>query len=160
MKRLWSSLDFPDDSVVKNLPANAGERSSIPEWGGYPGEGNGNPLQNICLKNFHGQRSLVGYSPWSWTRLSWTWLRTCQQQSSLTYCIPENESESHSVMSYALQSHGLCSPWNSPGQNTEWVAFPFSRGSSQHRGWTQAFHTAGRFFTSWATREAQEYWSG
>ena len=26
--------------------------------------------------------------------------------------------------------------------------------------WTQVSHTAGRFFTSWATREAQEYWSG
>ena len=23
------------------------------------------------------------------------------------------------------------SPWNSPSQNLEWVAFPFSRGSSQ-----------------------------
>ena len=36
----------------------------------------------------------------------------------------------------------------------EWVAFPFSRGPSQPRDWTQVFHTAGRFFTSWATREA------
>ena len=40
----------------------------------------------------------------------------------------------------------------------EWVAFPFCRGSSQPRGQTQVSHTAGRFFTSWATREAQEYW--
>ena len=39
----------------------------------------------------------------------------------------------------------------------EWVAFPFSRGSSQPRDWTQFSHTAGKFFTSWATREAQEY---
>ena len=28
------------------------------------------------------------------------------------------ESESHSVMSDSLQQHGVCSPWNSPGQNT------------------------------------------
>ena len=42
----------------------------------------------------------------------------------------------------------------------EWVAFTFSRGSSQSRDWTQVSHIAGRFFTSWATREAQEYWSG
>ena len=42
----------------------------------------------------------------------------------------------------------------------EWVAFPFSRGSSQPRDQTQVSHIAGRFFTSWATREAQEYWSG
>ena len=28
------------------------------------------------------------------------------------------ESESLSVMSDSLQHYGLCSPWNSPGQNT------------------------------------------
>ena len=39
----------------------------------------------------------------------------------------------------------------------EWVAFPFSRGSSQPRDQTQVSHIAGRFFTSWATREALEY---
>ena len=42
----------------------------------------------------------------------------------------------------------------------EWVAFPFSRGSSQPRDQTQVSHIAGGFFTSWATREAQGYWSG
>ena len=36
-----------------------------------------------------------------------------------------------------------------------WVAFPFSRGSSQPRGQTQASCTAGGFFPSWATREAR-----
>ena len=42
----------------------------------------------------------------------------------------------------------------------EWVAFTFSRGSSQSRDQTQVSHIAGGFFTSWAAREAQEYWSG
>ena len=42
----------------------------------------------------------------------------------------------------------------------EWVAFPFSRGSSQPRDRTQVSCIAGGFFTIWATREAQEYWSG
>ena len=36
----------------------------------------------------------------------------------------------------------------------EWVAFAFSRGSSQPRDRTQVFHIAGGFFTRWATREA------
>ena len=36
----------------------------------------------------------------------------------------------------------------------EWVAFPFSRGSSQPRDWTQVSRIAGRFSTVWATREA------
>ena len=39
----------------------------------------------------------------------------------------------------------------------EWVAFPFSSGSSQPRDQTQASHIAGGFFASWTTREAQEY---
>ena len=36
----------------------------------------------------------------------------------------------------------------------EWVAVPFSRGSSQSRDQTQVSLIAGRFFTVWATREA------
>ena len=45
---------FPGGSVVKNLPANAGDSgdaSSIPGSGRCPGGGNGNPLQYSCLKN-------------------------------------------------------------------------------------------------------------
>ena len=42
----------------------------------------------------------------------------------------------------------------------ERVAVPFSTGSSQSRNWTQVSCIAGRFFSSWATREAQEYWNG
>ena len=42
----------------------------------------------------------------------------------------------------------------------EWVAFSFSRESSQPRDRTQVSRIAGGFFTSWVTGEAQEYWSG
>ena len=42
----------------------------------------------------------------------------------------------------------------------EWVAFPFSRGSSQSKDRTQISRIAGGFFTSRGTREAQEYWHG
>ena len=41
----------------------------------------------------------------------------------------------------------------------EWVAVPFSRGSYQSKDWTQVSCIAGGLFTSWATKEAQEYWS-
>jgi len=37
--------------VVKNLPANAGDASSIPGSGRSHGEGNGNLLQYSCLEN-------------------------------------------------------------------------------------------------------------
>ena len=42
---------FPGASVVKNLPANAGDMDLIPRPGRFPGEGNGNSLQNSCLGN-------------------------------------------------------------------------------------------------------------
>ena len=44
-------MGFPGGSVLKNLPANAGEVGSIPGLGRSPGEGNGNPLQYSCLGN-------------------------------------------------------------------------------------------------------------
>ena len=39
----------------------------------------------------------------------------------------------------------------------EWVAFPFSRGTSQPRDGTQVSLIAGGFFTSWGTREARNW---
>ena len=50
---LWLSniLWFPGGSVVKSLPANAGDANSIPGSGRSLGEGNGNPLQYSCLGN-------------------------------------------------------------------------------------------------------------
>ena len=44
-------MGSPGGSVVKNLPANAGDIGFISEWGKFPGEGNCNPLQYSCLGN-------------------------------------------------------------------------------------------------------------
>ena len=65
-------------------------------------------------------------------------------QSCLTLCDP---------IDYTV--HGILQ-----ARILEWVAFPFSRGSSQPRDQTQVSRIAGRFFTSWAARGAKEYWSG
>ena len=60
----------------------------------------------------------------------------------------------------------LCNPMNYTVQGIlqarilEWVAFPCAKGSSEPRDRTLVSCIAGRLFTSWATREAQEYWSG
>ena len=74
---------------------------------------------------------------------------------------------SHSVVSDSLRPHGLYSrPGSSESMEIlqarilEWVAMPSSRGSSQPKDQTQVSHVVGGFFTIWATREAQEYWSG
>ena len=44
-------MQFPGGSVVKNLPANAGNEGLIPGSGRSSGEGNGNPFQYSCLEN-------------------------------------------------------------------------------------------------------------
>ena len=60
---LWS---IPCGSVVKNLPAKAGDAEdvgSIPGSRRSPRGGNGNLLQYSCLEEPHGQRSPMGYTP-------------------------------------------------------------------------------------------------
>ena len=56
--------DFPGGSEGKESTCNVGDLGSIPGLGRSPGGGYGNPLQYSCLENPHGQRSLVGCSPW------------------------------------------------------------------------------------------------
>ena len=64
-------------------------------------------------------------------------------QSCLTLCDPIDCSPPGSSVNGILQARTL-----------EWVAIPFSRGSSWPRGRTCVTCIAGRFFTIWATREA------
>ena len=42
---------FPGGSLIKNLPANAGDAGSIPGSGRFPREENGKPLQYSCIGN-------------------------------------------------------------------------------------------------------------
>ena len=50
--------------ISKESACNVGDLGSIPGSGISPGGEHGNPLHYSCLENPHGQRSLVGYSPW------------------------------------------------------------------------------------------------
>ena len=56
--------DFPGGSDSKESTCNEGDLGSIPGLGRSPRGGHGNPLQYSCLENPHGQKRLVGYSPW------------------------------------------------------------------------------------------------
>ena len=60
--------------------------------------------------------------------------------------------ESHSLVSDSLWRHGLYTVHGIlQVRILEWVAFSFSKASSQPRDWTQISCVAGGFFTSWAT---------
>ena len=70
-------------SVIRNLPANAGDLGLIPGPGRSPGEGNGNTRQYSCLEKSHGQRSLADYSPWGPKELGMTEqlrMQACMQE--------------------------------------------------------------------------------
>ena len=63
---------LPGGSDGKASVYNARDRGSIPGSGRSPGEGNSNPLQYYLPGKSHGQRSLVGYSPWGRKELDTT----------------------------------------------------------------------------------------
>ena len=65
-------LGFPGSSVVKSLPASAGDVDLIPELGRSSGEETGNPLQYSCLGNPIDRGGLSGYSPWGHKELDTT----------------------------------------------------------------------------------------
>ena len=118
-----------------------------------------------------GQGSLVCYNPWSCrvrhdllTELNWT-----EYTDAKKLLYPKR----HKLSVFHLSSK--IRKWKSPScvqlfvtpvlgilqaRLLDWVAIPFSRGYSQPRDQTHVSCTAGRFFTSWATRKAQEYWIG
>ena len=80
INQLRGCIGVPAGSVVKNLPANAGDTGSIPGSGSSPGEGNGNPLQYSSwripwteepggLQSMASPRVRQGYGPWGRKRV-------------------------------------------------------------------------------------------
>ena len=66
-------MGFPDGSVVKNPPANAGDIDLIFDLGRSPGGGHGSPLQYSCPEN------PMDRGAWQATvhgvTEGWTWLK-------------------------------------------------------------------------------------
>ena len=61
--------------MVKNPPINAGDIRNaglIPGWGRFPVGGCGYPAPVLLPGESHGQRTLVGYSPWDRKALDMT----------------------------------------------------------------------------------------
>ena len=61
-------------------------------WEDSPKGGNGNPLQDSCLENSHGERSPAGYSPWG------------HKESDMTEPLNHND---HDVFNTDEYSHDL-----------------------------------------------------
>ena len=72
---VWSPLGFPGGLDGKESACNVGDLDSVSGLGRYPGEGNWLPTPVFWPGEFHGQRSLVHYSPWGRRDLDMTgWL--------------------------------------------------------------------------------------
>ena len=118
----------PESGVIRRKCRNWAVMQSIKHWYGSSEE--------RCSS---AGRSCQGETGQKWQCSGWFWnVRVKVAQSCLTLCYP---------MDYTV--HGILQ-----ARILEWVAFPFSRGSSQPRDRTQVSHIAGGFFTSWVTREA------
>ena len=120
--KVYITSGFSVGSVVKKLPANAGDAGSIHGWGRSPGEGNGNSLQYFSLGKSHRQRSLVGYSPWGSQRVRHD-LATKQQQQiyNIKFIILiilsvqlSGTEYIHTVVQYTCLFHLPTSPLHSP----------------------------------------------
>ena len=90
------------------------------------------------------------------TRLLCLWGFSKQEYWSRLPCPPPRDHPNPGIelRSPALQVDSLPSEPPEKPKNTGLVAYPFSRGSSGPRNQTGISCIAGRFFTSWATREA------
>ena len=90
------SLGFPGVSDGKESTYNVGDLGSIPGLVRSPGGGHGNPLQYSCLEIPHGQRSLVGCSPWGCKESDTTErLNTAPDSSALTHCSQQPLDSNH-----------------------------------------------------------------
>ena len=80
---------FPGGAVVKNPPVSAGDArdtGSIPGSGKIPWSRKWQPTPVLFPGKFHGQRSLVGYSPWGHKELYTTeCLHACAHTHTHTY---------------------------------------------------------------------------
>ena len=116
---LCDPMGFPGGSNGKEYASSVIDLGLIPGLGRSPGGGHGNPLWYSCLENLHGQKSLMGYSPWGHT-----------------------ESDTTEQLNADSSVHGILQ-----ARILEWEAIFFCRGFSGPRNRIQVSCTAGRFFT-------------
>ena len=145
---------FPGGASGKEPTCNAEHmRPGFDPWvGTIPWRREWQPIPVFLPRESHGQRSLVGYSPWSYkesdtTETTWHACKIYCIYVKVKVKITQSCSTLSNSMDYTV--HGILQ-----ARILEWVTFPFSRGSSQPRDRTQVPLIAGGFFTSWATSEA------
>ena len=112
------------------------------------GEGNSNPLQCSCLEN-----PRDGGTWWAavyGVAQSRTWLKRLSNSGSSSRSVEPNSLQPH-----GLEPTRLLCPWDFPGKDTGVGCHFLLQGIFPTQGYEPGTCTSGRFFTNWATREAQ-----
>ena len=139
---------FPDTSVGKESACNAGDPGSIPGLGRSPGEGKGYPLQysgGFLPRHDEDLREPLVRRQGSQVSMrvakgSASWLSSHGRGLGPRDALKKDCRGLRRVDSLSAKPQG------SP-RILEWVAHPFSRGSSQPRNGTGVSCIAGGFFT-------------
>ena len=180
MPETWvRSLGWEDpleEEMATHSSILAGESHGQRSLVGYSPRGH-KESDTTCVSDLHNKCNRTYYwRAWVWSEMALSLdLRPCYRPAQLSQrATPSNRVSVLHLLNgnntsewkwKSLSRVWLCDPMGSTVRGIlqarilEWVAFPF-RGSSQPRDQTQVSCIAGRFFTSWSTREAQEYWSG
>ena len=72
MQSRFEALGLPWWLSGKESACDAGDLGSIPGLGRFPWRGKWQPTPVFLPGEFHGQRSLVGYSPWGYKQSDMT----------------------------------------------------------------------------------------
>ena len=110
-------------------------------------EAKGTRFPRLNLVQVAAQRKAIGSNELGYGKCPWWSWRPMTARRA------EGEEEDLHVVPHSLPPHSIYVILQA--RILEWIAFPFSRGSSQLRDQTQTSHIAGRFFTNWAIGEAQ-----
>ena len=144
----WSRLPFPSPGDLPNPVI----RPLSPAWQAdfWPLNHLGSPCVAVCLHEIATRMNSLQITTWVTHRhdkkldsilpsgILWKWKSLSPVRLFVT------------PLDYTV--HGILQ-----ARILEWVAFPFSRGSSQPKDRTQVFCIVGRLFIRWATKEVFEY---
>ena len=166
-RAVWRVKKPPSEGVDKRLtwpgsPSSSERQRWLADCSGHSKDGRMNSSQIeslctlvICLFSWKGIGSELGARRRDFRELSWVRGPAVLKEAQLQVWRPADRPGRTSQAGWAVERGQMTQPQYCSGQ-----PFPSPGGSFQPRDWTQVSRIAGGFFTSCATREAQEYWSG
>ena len=134
--RLITPQCLSGSSAGKESTCNAGDSGSIPGSRWFPEEGIGYPLQYSCLENPNGQRSLVGYSPWSCKESDTT------EQLNTAHSTFSNQGRRILIKLNLLEQVTLAVPHFTKAKHKQSLSWIWAEIRAQYLGWRDLIDTS------------------